>query len=415
MDLILRRARLPQAGPSDPPVDIAVRDGVIAAVAPGLVADQKVAEGTVLDLDGRLVCGGLVEPHIHLDKARVLERTPPEPGRLADAIRRSTVAKRSFTEDDVRARAGAVLAAAVRSGTTRMRTQVELDPGVGLRGLAGVRAAIRDWAWAIDVQICVFPEEGLTNNPGTDELLVAALEQGGITAVGAAPGSDTDPAAQVRRVFELATRYDVDADLHLDFGNSPEGMLLGLVCDLADRHGLGGRTTVAHVTKLTTLPLAAQRAALRRMAEAGVALAVLPATDLYLMGRDRTHEVRRGVVDANLARAEGVLAVLGTNNVLNGFTPFGDCSLLRLANLYAHVAQVGADQQIRACFEMISGDAARLLRLADYGIVPGHPADLVVFDAASPEQAIREVRQPVLAFRRGRQTLRWPTPDLMPP
>ncbi len=406
MDLVLRNARLP----GDPAglTDIGFAGGRIAAVQPNLAA-----EAPAIDLDGRLACAGLVESHIHLDKACVFDRTAPEPGRMADAINRSSVVKRSFTVEDVYERACRVLARAVAYGTLRMRTQVELDPIVGLRGLEGVQAAIAAFAGRIDVGICVFPEEGLTNNPGTDALLVAALE-GGVRVVGGSPGTDTDRPAQLRRIFELARRYDAHVDLHIDFGNAPEDMDIDLVCRLADANGMGGRVTVAHLTKLTTHPLDQQRIIARRMAAAGVACTVLPATDLFLMGRDQTDNVRRGVVDANMLLTEGVNASIGTNNVLNGFTPFGDGSVLRIANLYAHVVQVSTDAHIAECFDMITGRAARMMNLADYGIAPGNPADVLVLDADSPVQALRELRQPLMAFKRGVQTLRWDPPVLLP-
>jgi cytosine deaminase len=406
MDLVLRNARLP-GGPAAL-TDIGIAGGRIAAIGPGLATSAP-----AIDLGGRLACGGLVESHIHLDKAWVFDRTAPEPGRIADAIRRSSAVKHSFTETDVHARACRVLARAAAFGTTRMRTQVELDPIVGLRGLHGVQQAIADFAGRIDVEICVFPEEGLTNNPGTDELLVTALEAG-VRVIGGSPASDTDGPAQLHRIFELARRYDCDVDLHVDFGNTPDPMDIALVCDLTERHRLGGRVTVAHLTKLTTAPLDRQRAIARRMAAAGVACTVLPATDLFLMGRDQTDNVRRGVVDANMLLAEGVNACIGTNNVLNAFTPFGDASILRIANLYAHIVQISTDAQLADCFDMITSRAARVLNHTGYGIAPGNPADIVVLDAATPVQALRELRQPVMAFKRGRQTLRWDPPVLLP-
>jgi cytosine/creatinine deaminase len=53
------------------------------------------------------------------------------------------------------------------------------------------------------------------------------------------------------------------------------------------------------------------------------------------------------------------------------------------------------------------------MNLKDYGLEVGAPADLLVVDAADPVQAIREVRQPVMAFKRGRATLNWPKPQLI--
>jgi cytosine deaminase len=387
-------------------VDIGIADGRIAAIEPGLPLGAPER-----NLGGMLTCAGLIEAHIHLDKAWVFDRTAPEPGRLADAIRRTSEVKRGFTVEDVHARARSVLERAVAKGTTRMRTHVELDPIVDLRGLEGVQRAIRDFASMIDVEICVFAEEGLTNSPATDKLLVTALESG-IRIVGGAPGSDPDRPGQLRRVFALAKRYDSDVDLHIDFGNVPDDMDLDIVCRLTDQDRMGGRVAVAHVTKLTTLPIEDQRRIARRLADTGITLAVLPATDLFLMGRDQTSNVRRGVVSANMLIGEGANAVLGSNNILNAFTPFGDCSLLRLANFYAHIVQVSTDAEVYDCWEMLTTRVARMLNLKDYGLAIGNPADMVVFDATDPVQAIREVRQPLLGFKRGRQTFEWAKPKL---
>ena len=49
----------------------------------------------------------------------------------------------------------------------------------------------------------------------------------------------------------------------------------------------------------------------------------------------------RGVVPAHKLLHRGVNCSLSTNNVLNPFTPFGDCSLVRMANIYANICQVG--------------------------------------------------------------------------
>ena len=399
MDLILRRARLLDAAAAAPPLDIGVQDGRIVAIAPGLAA-----EGAEYDAAGRLVCAGFIETHIHLDKSCIIDRCAPEPGGEARTVARVAAVKHTFTVEDVQARATRTLEKCIAHGTTRMRTHVEVDPAVGLRGFEGVRAVAATHAWAIDIEICVFPQEGLTNNPGTEELVVAAL-RGGARVIGAAPGYDTDHAGQIRRIFELAREFDVDIDMHLDFGNSASELDIGLVCELTEQYRLGGRVAVGHVTKLSTLPPEELRAWARRLADVGVAVTVLPATDLFLMGRDQTHNVHRGVVDANMLGELGVTCSISTNNVLNPFTPFGDCSLLRMANLHANILQVSGNERLRDCFGMLTHRAARLLNLKDYGVTVGNPADLVVIDATSPQQAVAEIAHPLAVFKRGRRTV----------
>ena len=107
------------------------------------------------------------------------------------------------------------------------------------------------------------------------------------------------------------------------------------------------------------------------------------------MGRDQDHSVRRGVADANLLIEHGVDCSLSSNNILNPATPYGDCSLIRVANLYANVIQLDRPAQLRECFRMLTDRSARLLNFKEYGFAVGHPADVVIIDAQSPEQADR--------------------------
>ena len=397
IDYVIRNARV--AGRHEALTDIGFANGRIAAIEPKLVCDAPSH-----DAEGCLACGGLIETHIHLDKSRIIDRCTPETRRSADAVARVREAKKTFTVEDVHARARETLENCIKHGATRMRAHVEVDPGVGLRGFEGVQALVEEYKWAIDIELCVFPQEGLTNNPGTEELMVEGLKRGA-KVIGAAPGYDTDHAAQIKRVFALARDYDVDIDMHLDFGNTPDDLDTNLVCELTEQYQYGGRVAIGHATKLSTLDPDGQKAIARRLADAGVAVTILPATDLFLMGRDQTYNVRRGLVDANLFVEQGCNCSISTNNILNPFTPFGDCSLIRMANLHANVLQVSQDDRIAECFEMLTTRSARLMNLQDYGLAVGNPADVVILDALSPKQAIAELRPPLAAYKRGQRTV----------
>jgi cytosine deaminase len=408
VDLIVRNAGLPDRPPAEM-LDIGVSGGKIVAIERGLALAAD-----TYDAGGRLTCAGLIETHIHLDKSRIIDRCPPEAAREISPMKQVAALKPGFTEEDVRSRAERTLVECILNGATRMRTQVEVDPAIGMRGFDAVQSLIADYRWAIDIEICVFPQDGLTNYPGTDELLVKGLKRGA-RVIGGAPRYDTDPSGQIRRIFELAREYDVDVDLHLDVGNTPEAMHIHYVCELKEQYRRGGRVVVGHMAKLSMIPPDQLAALARRLADIGIAITVLPATDLYLMGRDQDHNVRRGVADANFLVAHGVNCSMSTNNVLNPATPYGDCSLIRMANLYANVLQVADAAQLRECFSMLTERSARLLNLNDYGLAVGNPADIVVIDAATPEQAIAEISQPLAVYKRGRQTVMRHPPELVPP
>lgn len=300
------------------------------------------------------------------------------------------------------------------NGATRMRTHVEIDPPAGLISLEGVMQAAKDYAWPIDVEVCAFPQEGLTQVADTDDFLVEALDRGA-RCIGAAPGYDTDHNGQIDRIFELAREYDIDIDMHLDFGNTSDDMDVHYVCDLTEKFGYGGRVAVGHVTKMSMAPPDQIVAITKRLVDTGVALTVLPATDLFLMGRDQYHGVRRGVLPAHRLIPHGVTCSLSSNNILNPFTPFGDGSLIRMANMYANIAQASKPSEIRDCFEMALVQSAKLLRRDDYGIAVGNPADIVIFDAASPEQAVAEVIAPEMGFKQGHHTFTRPAAELHRP
>ncbi len=399
IDLIIRNARI--AGrPDDVPVDIGVDRGKIVAIQPTLAAS-----GLEIDAAGRLVSPGFVETHIHLDKSRILDRCSARDGTLEEAIGEVAKAKKAFTPEDVYTRAKQTLERAIVHGTTHMRTHLEVDPGIGLRSLEGVLPLIKEYAWAIDLEICVFPQEGVHNNPGTDLLMIEALKRG-CKVVGAAPYTDSDPPGQIDTVYRMARDFDVDIDMHLDFGATAEGMDLDHVCRRADEFKYGGRVAIGHVTKAAALTHVELEKAAKRLAGSGVALTVLPATDLYLMGRHHTHDhnVPRCVVPAHKLLAHGVNCSLSSNNILNPFTPFGDCSLLRMANLYANITQVGKRADMIECLRMVTERSAQLCRLQDYGVRIGANADFVVLDCADPASAVAEVAQPIYGFKRGRQT-----------
>ena len=142
-----------------------------------------------MDLAGKIVIPGFVDTHIHLDKSCLLDRCA-HVSSVAEAIHTVAALKRDFTVEDIYARGARTLEKAIAKGTTRMRTHVEVDPRIGLRGLEAIKALQRAYAWAIDLSICVFPQEGLTNDPGTEDLLVASLK-GGADLLGGCPATWT--------------------------------------------------------------------------------------------------------------------------------------------------------------------------------------------------------------------------------
>lgn len=388
--------------------DILVRDGRIAAT--GAVPDTDVSR---IDAMGCLAFPGFVETHIHLDKALILDRCPLYEGTLGEAIALTARAKAAFTEDDVHSRASRVAEMAILQGTTRMRGFVEIDPRAGFRSFEAVKRVKADYAFGLDIEICAFAQEGLTNEPETLDMLATALASGA-DLVGGCPYTDPDPTAHIEAVFDLAERFGVDVDFHVDFDLDPEGSALPEIVAQTMRRGYQGRVSVGHVTKLSAMPHAEAAAFATGLARAGIAVTILPATDLFLTGRGSDHLVPRGLAPGLLLAAQGATVSLSSNNILNPFTPFGDAAMIRMANLFANVAQLARDADLAAVFDMVSANAARQIG-APYGLEVGDRADIVLIDAPDPATAVR-TNAPVLAgWKAGRQSFSRARPRLFRP
>ena len=395
-DLLLLNCRLPDGRMAD----IACAGGRIAAI--GNLSGRP-AERT-LRCEGRAVTPGLVESHIHLDKALLSDRTPSREGTLAEAIRVTGEAKRNFTVEDIRTRARTVLDMAIQSGTTAMRSHVEVDPIVGLKGLEALLPLRQEYAPAIDLQLCAFAQEGILQAPGTEALLAEALRRGA-EVIGGCPYNDSDAFTQIDIVFRLAREFDVDADFHVDFFDEPEHLHLRYIAEQSLRHGWQGRVALGHCTELAALPPPDLEPIAGLLRDAGVGVITLPATDLYLMGRKDSHRIRRGLAPAKRLLASGVTVAAATNNVRNAFTPMGNANLALMGFLLTVGAHMGTVTEQAEVLRMLTEHPARLLRLPAYGLAVGCQADLVVWDAGRVEEIVATLAPPRMVVKRGRVTV----------
>ena len=344
---------------------------------------------------------GLVDAHIHLDKALLGARAPSLEGTVAEAIRVTGAAKRSFTRQDIADRARRVLDMAVRQGTTAMRSHVEVDPIVGLMGFEAILPLRREYSPAIDLQLCAFAQEGILQMPGTEALLREALRLGA-DLVGGVPYNDTDAHRHIAIVFDLAAEFGVDVDFHTDFFDEPQHLHALHIARETIRRGWQGRVALGHMSEMAALPPDEQDRVARALAEAGVAVIVLPATDLYLMGRKDVRAVRRGIAPVKRLLAAGVTVAAATNNVRNAFTPLGTAGLPLMGYLLGVAAHMGADPELRQVLDMLTAHPARILRLPDRGLAVGGRADLVIWEAERAEDVVAALAPCRLVVKAGR-------------
>jgi cytosine/creatinine deaminase len=384
-DLVVRACRLE----GDPAVvDIAIRNGRVAEIRPEIPQDGE----RELDAEGRLASPAFVQPHIHLDKVGLAAAVGPnQTGTLAEAISLLHRAKRAGTVEAVAARAGTVIRQAVLSGTSFIRSHVDVDTIGGLVPLRGVLRAAREHADICDVEVVAFPQEGLLRDPGALELMELAMGEGA-SAVGGMPHWEHTPSASrehIAQCMALARRWDADVDMHVDETDDPASRTLEMLLDATEHHGWEGRVTASHCCAMAAWEDDYVRGIVRRIAELDVNVVTNPATNLLLQGRHDGLTPRRGLPPIKALLEAGVRIGCGQDCVHDAFYPFGAADPLEVALLLCHAAQLSLPHEVAHALASIRQAAAGVVGLESYGLQPGADAHLVVLDAFDSEEALR--------------------------
>lgn len=389
-DLVIRSARI-----SDDYglVDIHIQEGRIRKIS----QNQSGGIGTdVIDVNGRVVTSGLIESHIHPDKAFLEERMPNESGTLAEAVYNTGKLKAAYTLDDVLHRGRKLMRWAIRHGTTAMRAHADVDPIAKLTGVNSLLELREAFAGYLDLQIVSFPQEGITRAPGTFTLMEESIRLG-CDIIGGCPYNEDsveDSRHHIKTVFDLADKYGLPIDMHVDLADDvgdPRYTTTEIICDMAISRGMQGQVTLGHVTSLGSIDLERAGPLFDKIAKAEVTIVPLPATDLYLNGRNDRKNVRRGVAPVKALLKHGVNVVYSSNNIRNAFTPFGNANLLEIGYLLAEAEHMGSAQDKRMLLQMITNNAAKALGITrEYGLQPGKAADLVIFDSRQLRDVIAD-------------------------
>jgi cytosine deaminase len=381
-------------------VDVVLEDERVLSVGPGVGA----AVSDRVEAAGGLLLPAYIDTHVHLDKVMIRDQLVEHDGTLLGAIDAIHAAKRTYTVADVRRRATAVIESSVLTGTTRLRSHVDVDTIGGLVPLEGVLAAARDCERIAEVRTIAFPQEGILRDPGADDLMVAAMVAGA-DVVGGMPhwehGED-DQREHVRFCFELARRFDADVDMHVDETDDGSVRTLAMVLEETERTGWQGRVTVGHVCALSAADEEYSARVVDGCARNGVTVVANPVTNLVLQGRGDRGLVRRGSTRVRELLAAGVGVAFGQDCVKDGFYPFGSGDMLEVALVSAHAAHLTtAEEQLQALAAVTTVPAAAWRLGPAYGVQPGARADLQLYAADSWPEVLRLQDPPRQVWFRG--------------
>jgi cytosine deaminase len=391
LDLILRQANLPDGRG---PVDVAVRDGRIAEIAPRVEARAR----EEIDVTGRLVCPPFVDPHFHMDATLSLGRPRlNRSGTLLEGIALWGELKPLLTHEAVIERALAYCDLAVSQGLLIIRSHVDIcdERLLAVEALLEVKKRVAPY---VTLQLVAFPQDGYLRSPGVPALLKRALDMG-VEVVGGIPHFErtmADGAESVRLLCRIAAERGLRVDMHCDESDDPTSRHVETLAQETTRLGLQGRVAGSHLTSMHSMDNYYVSKLIPLMAEARLDVIANPLINICLQGRHDSYPKRRGQTRVPELMAAGLNVAFGQDCVMDPWYSLGAADPLDAAHMAVHVGQMTSLAGMRQCFDAVTTNAARAMGVVEYGLEVGRPADFVALDARDPIEAIR-LRPPRLA------------------
>jgi cytosine/creatinine deaminase len=369
-------------------VSLRLDQGRIAAIEPA----PGIAKHVILPLP--------IDPHVHLDKTFTAHRCRASKPGLFGAIEAMAADKANWTEDDLRARIGQGMVDAYANGVTALRSHVDwTEPSVPL-AWAVMGEAAQDWSGRMRLQRSALVSIDLLSDADIGPVIAATVAKNG-DVLGTYIYRHDDFAAKLARVFALAVRHDLPLDFHVDEGLDVDASAFDTIVALTAKHGLGGRVLCGHACSLAIRPEAEVTRAITAAADAGVAVTVMPSTNLYLQDMTPGRSPRlRGLAPMQELRSAGVQVLLAADNVADPFYPYGTydpLDTLRLATIAAHIDPGD-------WLDAITTSPARAMGLATPKIAVGAPADFMLINGADWREAISNPRAIRQIYRAGSVT-----------
>ena len=378
-------------------------DGRYLAIRPG-IRTEDVPGANVIDAKNMMVAPTFVNTHMHFDKAyTALRGRESSVETLEDSIHIMHDIKRHYTVEDVKARAVRAIQECVMYGTTKLRTNVDIDNMANLVGLEGVLAAKEATKDICDLQVVAFPQEGIYCNAGTEKLMWAAMEMGADVAGGmpAAEWLDDQKLKHVDLVFEIAEKYGCLIDMHIDQSKDMFDRSLEYVAWLTLQKGWGGRVTGGHCTSITYQNQSHAIKVMKLLKEADVNICTNTQV-LAIMGIDQEPRTR-GVTRIREMVDMGINVATAQDTICDGFHLYGTGDPLDYGLVGAYTAQYNTPESARIMFDMLTKNSARIFDPdTAYGIEVGNDADLNIIDAANVQEALRTRASRPYVIRKGK-------------
>lgn len=397
-DLLIQNARLRK---QDGLFDIGVVNGRVSQIAPNISTDAQ----QTINADGNLVTESFVNGHLHLCKVYTLAMigdqalssyTSGTMGGAMTAIEQAAQIKQQYDESWIIENVRKALDLAVKYGNTHIRAFADTDTTGKLEGVKAVLKAREEYKDRVEVQVVAFPQDGLIRDPGAEDYVREAMALGA-DVVGGIPWieyTDADAQEHIDRVFAIAKAYDKDVSMLIDDAGDANLRTLEMLAVKTIKEGWQGRVTAQHARAMALYsePYYRKIEALLKMAQIGV------------VSDPQTGPLYARVKDLYSA---GVNIALGQDDIADAYYAYGRNNMLEVAFLAAHLMWMTTFEDMEILYDLITTRAAQALGMQNFALAEGNEANLVVLNATSVWEALREHDAPRCVVKGGRVIGNW--------
>mgnify|MGYP001772500694 CR=1 FL=1 len=356
--------------------------------------------GSGENFNGSLVTPPLVDGHAHLDSNLLLDvcedvKTP----KFIDALKSLLECKEKLSSSQIYELAKKSMSLYIKHGTLAIRTHVMIDDT--LDRLKEILKLKEEFKHLVDIQVIGFIQSYSIFDKEVEERARKALEIGA-DGIGGQPHlqpSREDGIMMVKKLFDIAGNKVLD--FHADYADDPEAKFTEVIVSEAIRRKKEN-VSLSHAIAMASYNEDYFRRLLRWLSISKVNVIVSPFTALEESGAFDPYPKRRGLARVQDLLEANVKVALGHDDIQNHLNPYGVGDMLQVGFILAVSNYMYWSSYAPLIFKLMTYNGAEVLGLKNNGLYEGAEASLVIYNARSPIEALREILPRRMVMKSGK-------------
>ncbi|PEL14181.1 amidohydrolase [Bacillus sp. AFS017336] len=296
-------------------------------------------DSAVRDAGGLLVLPSFIEKHVHLDKTLmgdVWRACTP----TSSVIERFEYEKMALPTiaSSTKERAEALLEILLASGSTHVRTHVDIYPEVGIRNLEQVEQALTNYSNRLSSEVVAFAQHGLLRSNAFNYVREALRNGAGIVGSVDPAVVDQNIEESLYQLYNLAVEADADIDIHLHDPGHLGAFTMKRIVEFTKQAGWEGRVAISHAFGIGDVPRQEAYELANSFRDAGISIVT-------------SVPINRQMPPVDLLNERGVEVAVGNDNIFDVWSPLGTGDILeragRLAERFRWIDEVSLGQTLK--------------------------------------------------------------------